>query len=179
MLFYGPDSDSLTSRQVYNPGKRNAVLSIPTLESRHRREAQIQDHCRLGELRDHPGDLADLYLRYAPCSEALSIEALGPAVLPGHGRKRSAHDLLSLRVQRRPQTRHAYSPLHKLPDALAGRPQILPAARYRLRPLRPSLHRTAHRSVRAVWGRVETLPQSAPSAFSCQRSAFDLLKAES
>ena len=82
------------SRQVYNPGKRNAVLSGPTLESRYRREAQIQDHRRLGELRDHPGDLADLHLRYATCFEALSIEALGPAVLPGHGRKRSAHDLL-------------------------------------------------------------------------------------
>src|SRR5215211_1834525 len=98
LLFYELDSGSLTAHPVYSSGKGNAVVSFLTLESHHRREAQIQDHGRLGELRDHPGDLAALHLRHAPCLEALSFEALGPAILPGHGRQRAAHDLLPLRV---------------------------------------------------------------------------------
>src|SRR5215203_4559723 len=168
MLFCEPDSDSLASRPVYNPGKKNAVVSIPTLESHHRREAQIQDHCRLGELRDHPADLANLHLRYAACFETLSFQALGPAVLPGHGRQRAAHDLLPLRVQRRPPARDAHPPLRPLPDTLAGRPQILLAARHRLHALRPGLHRAAHRGMRV--GVRSLFPLVPPRAFPAGRS---------
>src|SRR5215210_1631478 len=146
--FYEPDSDSSISRPVYNPDKKNALVPVPTLESLHRREAQIQDHRRLGELRDHPGVLAGLHLRHAPCFEALSFEALGPAVLSGHGRQRAAHDLLPLRVQRRPQARSAHSPLRKVSDALAGRAEVLPAARHSLHALRGGLHRAAHGGVK-------------------------------
>src|SRR5215210_8060203 len=168
MLFCEPDSDSLTSRPVYNPGKKNAVVSIPPLESHYRREAQIQDHCRLGELRDHPGHLATLHLRYATCSEALSFEALGPAVLPGHGRERAAHDPLPLRVQRRPPARDAHPPLRPVPDALAGRSQIFPAARRRLHALRPGLHRATHGGVRA--GINSLFPSAPPPACLAGRS---------
>ena len=113
MLFYRPDSASIYLPTSLQSGQNECSRAGPTLESHHRREAQIQDHGRLGELRDHPGDLAALHLRHAPCPEALSFEALGPAVLPGHGRQRAAHDLLPLRVQRRPQARDAHPPLRR------------------------------------------------------------------
>src|SRR5918911_1004894 len=132
ILFYRPDSVSSTYRPVYNQAILNALVSSSTLESHHRREAQIQDHGRLGELRNHPGDLAALHLRHAPCLEALSFEALGPAVLFGHGRQRAAHDLLPLRVQRRPQARDAHPPLRRVLLTLAGRAQVLSAARHGL-----------------------------------------------
>src|SRR5215204_1777220 len=148
ILFYGPDSASSTWRQVYNHGNANALVSISTLESHHRREAQIQDHGRLDELRDHPGDLAALHLRHAPCLEALSFEALGSAVLPGHGRQRAAHDPLPLRVQRCTQARDAHPPLRRIPHTPARRAQVLPAARHRLHAFRRGFHRAAHGSVR-------------------------------
>src|ERR687889_114267 len=161
MPLYEPDSVPLTSRPVYNPCRKNAVVSIPTLESHHRRETQIQDHGRLGELCDHPGDLAALHLRHAPCLEALSFEALGPAVLPGHGRQRAAHDPLPLRVQRCTKARDAYPPLRPVPHTVAGRAQVLPAARHRLHALRPGLHRAAHGGVK-VGGRFSSTSASMP-----------------
>src|SRR5215207_1926996 len=111
ILFYRPHSSSSTWLEVYNQDRTNALAPVPTLESHHRRESSIQDHSRLDELRDHPGDLAALHLRHAPCLEALSFEALGPAVLPGHGRQRAAHDPVPLRVQRCTQARDAHTPL--------------------------------------------------------------------
>src|ERR671917_474491 len=128
--FYQPDSASSAWRPFYSPGKMDALVGVPTLESHHRREAQIQDHGRLGELRDHPGDLAALHLRHPPCLEALSFEALGPAILPGYRRQRAAHDLLSLRVQRRAKARDTHPALRPVPHTPARRSQVLPAARH-------------------------------------------------
>src|SRR5215216_7194798 len=161
LLIYEPDSDSSTSCPVYNPGKKNALVPVPTLESHHRRGAQIQDHGRLGELRDHSGDLAALHLRHAPCFEALSLEALGPAVLPGHGRQRAAHDLLPLRVQRCPQARDTHPPLRPVPHTLAGRAQVLSAPRHRLHALRRGFYRAAHGGVK-VGGRFSSTSASVP-----------------
>src|SRR5215217_1853330 len=161
ILFYRPNSASSTQRPVYNQGKLNALASISTLESQHRREAQIQDHGRLGELRDHPGDLAALHLRHAPCLEALSFEALGSAILPGHGRQRAAYDLLPVRVQWCPQARDTHPPLRRVPHTLAGRSQVLPAARHRLHALWRGLHRAAHGGVK-VGGRFSSTAASVP-----------------
>src|SRR5919112_2416395 len=158
LLFYEPDSGSLAAHPVYSSGKRNAVVSFLTLESHHRREAQIQDHGRLGELRDHPGDLAALHLRHAPGSQALPFEALGTAVLPGHGRQRAAHDLLPLRVQRCSQACDAHPPLRPVPHSLAGRAQVLPAARHCLHALRRGFHRATHGGLRVEYLRQRPWP---------------------
>src|SRR5918997_4560497 len=159
--FYQPDSASSAWRPFYSPGKMDALVGIPTLESHHRREAQIQDHGRLGELRDHPGDLAALHLRHAPRLEALSFEALGPAVLPGHGRQRAAHDPVPLRVQRCTQARDAHTPLRPVPHTPARRAQVLPAPRHRLHAFRRGFHRAAHGGVR-VGGRFFSTSASVP-----------------
>src|SRR5919106_3646034 len=116
VLFYRQCSAQSTYRLVYNPGETDALVPVPTLESHHRREAQIQDHGRLGELRDHPGDLAALRPDHTPSPQALSFKALGTTVLPGYGGKRVAHDLLPLRVQLSPEARDTYPSLCGVPD---------------------------------------------------------------
>src|SRR5215207_1903913 len=151
MSHCGPDSGSVSSSRVYNSVHRNALVPVLTLESRDRREPQIQNHGRLGELRDYPGDLAALRPDHAPSLEALSFEALGPAFLPGNGGQRTAHDLLPLRIQRRPPPRDAHTTLRGIPDAPARRPEILPAPRSRLYALRHCLHRTARSGMNLGW----------------------------
>src|SRR5215203_5298613 len=144
MSHCGPDSGSVSSSRVYNSVRRNALVPVLTLESRDRREPQIQNHGRLGELRDYSGDLAALRPDHAPSLEALSFEALGPAFLPGYGGQRTAHDLLPLRVQRRPPPRDTNTPLRRVPDTPTRRPEILPAPRSRLYAIRNCLYRPSH-----------------------------------
>src|SRR5919205_447322 len=143
MSHFGPDSGSASSSRVYNPNYRCAFVPALTLESLDRREPQIQNHGRLGELRYHPGYLAALRPDHAPSLEALPIQALGPAFLHGNGGQRAAHDLLPLRIQRRPPPRDTHTPLRRVPDAPARGPEVLPAPGGRLYALRHRLHRPA------------------------------------
>src|SRR5918997_4191222 len=95
-----PESGPSTSGLVYRQAKSDAAVPVSWLEWHHREGTQIQYRRRLGELPGYPGGMAGLRLRDASGRRALPFEALGRALLPGHGRERAAHDLLPLRVQR-------------------------------------------------------------------------------